>query len=80
MTKYFDASNNGEVQVSTVFTTMVGSDLTIDTTLMESEKYDNVTLIIRDDVDYGDVFIAWDNDREHDKCIFFGKAGHEFNN
>lgn len=61
----------------TVFNQSVRDNFTVAPAIDQPNEYKNV-MFIRHDVDYGDVFIAWD-DNPNDFTILFGEAGDEFN-
>lgn len=61
----------------TVFKKFLDGDLLIDEAVGQPEAYDYV-MFLYSDVDYGDVFLAWDNGYEDSRTLFFGKKGDEF--
>ncbi len=60
----------------TIFYNSVNSQLEITTAVLSPEEYENV-IHIGEDINYGDVFIAYDDD-PNDFTVFFGEAGDEF--
>lgn len=61
----------------TVFNKSVRDNFTVAQTVDQPYEYENV-MFIRHDENYGDVFIAWD-DNPNDFTLLFGEAGDEFN-
>lgn len=84
MTQFFDATTDGKnITTTTEFKSVVENSTDIRETHEDEflpEQFDHVTMIIKNDASYGDVFLAWNKGEEDDKMIFFGKAGNEFNN
>ena len=79
MTKFIDGSKRSEPKKEvrkTVFTHFVNCDKEISKNLLKANDYDNVEFLFHD-IDYGDVFKAWDNHREESITLFFGTKGDE---
>ena len=76
MTKYTSIEDSKEV-VKTVFTHVVLDKNDINKSTAIPSSYDYVVFIGRD-IDYGDVFKAWNKEDENCFAIYFGKKGDEF--
>lgn len=75
MTK-FSTIDGKESPNKTIFKKYIDSDFTIKEGAILPSDWDNV-MFIGHDVIYGDVFKAWDDDK-NSFTIYFGKKGDEF--
>ena len=75
-TNFMTLNSEKQEPKKTAFEKQVDWCLTIDTTLWRPDEFKNVLHIGKDN-NYGDVFKAW-NDDKNDFFIFFGTAGYEF--
>lgn len=67
-------------KVQTTFESMVmGNGNTDAAYSLCPDDYENVMFLWKDK-SYGDVFVAWDDDNDNDRTIFFGNKGDEFDN
>lgn len=79
MTKYttMDKPKQKIKKVETVFKKIITRCGQIMDTCNEPNEYENVKFLYSD-INYGDVFLAWDNSKENDRTIYFGIKGVEF--
>ena len=79
MPKYLKIeSNEKKENKKTVFEKMVYPSSAGLPDMEEPKGWDNV-MHLYEDKEYGDVFLAWDDGKEDDRNIYFGKKGDEFN-
>lgn len=77
MTKFMTLGYSKKTVKKTVFKTLLDDSFKIVNASVQPENYSNV-LFLGHDESYGDLFKAWDDDK-NDFAIYFGEKGDEFN-
>lgn len=77
MTKFMTLGYSKKTVKKTVFKTLLDDSFKIVDASKQPENYSNV-LFLGHDESYGDLFKAWDDDK-NDFAIYFGEKGDEFN-
>lgn len=79
MTKYVTLKNQEKPKrIKTAFNRILTDALLVVSCDKDPKSYDNV-LFLGHDINYGDLFKAWDDGNEEDFCLYFGVKGDEFN-
>lgn len=77
MTKFMTLGYSKKTVKKTVFKTLLDDSFKIVNASVQPENYSNV-LFLGHDESYGDLFKAWDDDKNY-FAIYFGEKGDEFN-
>ena len=77
MTKFMTLGYSKKTVKKTVFKTLLDDSFKIVNASVQPENYSNV-LFLGHDESYGDLFKAW-NDDKNNFAIYFGEKGDEFN-